>query len=134
MNRPVKILAIDGGGIRGIIPATLLAYIESITGRPVAGLFDLIAGTSTGGILALGLTIPKTSGARLYSAQNFIEMYEQEGPRIFSRSLWRRIIACNNLTEEEVLRGGDRSGPGRLFWRLAPRGRHYRCSCHQLRD
>jgi patatin-like phospholipase/acyl hydrolase len=101
MNRTVKILAIDGGGIRGIIPATLLAHIESITGRPIAGLFDLIAGTSTGGILALGLTIPKTSGARLFSAQNFIEMYEQEGPRIFSRSLCRRIVACNNLTEEK---------------------------------
>jgi patatin-like phospholipase/acyl hydrolase len=106
MNRPVKILAIDGGGIRGIIPATLLAHIESITGRPAAVLFDLIAGTSTGGILALGLTIPKTAGAPLHTAQNFVEMYEREGPRIFSRSVWRRIIACNNLTEEKYCAAG----------------------------
>ena len=106
MNRPVKILAIDGGGIRGIIPASLLAHIEGATGRPIAELFDLIAGTSTGGILALGLTIPKTKGAPLYPAQSFVEMYEREGPRIFSRSLWRRIVACNNLTEEKYCAAG----------------------------
>ena len=54
MARPVKILSIDGGGIRGIIPALLLSEIERQTQRPIAELFDLIAGTSTGGILALG--------------------------------------------------------------------------------
>ena len=49
-----KILSIDGGGIRGLIPALVLAEIEKRTGRAVADCFDLIAGTSTGGILALG--------------------------------------------------------------------------------
>src|SRR5579864_7029720 len=102
----VRILAIDGGGIRGIIPAMVLAYIESATGRPIAKLFDLIAGTSTGGILALGLTIPKTAGASLYTAQHFVDMYEHEGGRIFSRSLWRRIVACDNLTEEKYSAAG----------------------------
>jgi len=106
MNQPVKILAIDGGGIRGIIPAMLLAHIESVTGRPIAKLFDLVAGTSTGGILALGLTIPKTAGASLYTAQQFVEMYEHEGPRIFSCSLWRRIVACGNLREEKYSAAG----------------------------
>jgi patatin-like phospholipase/acyl hydrolase len=106
MNKLVKILAIDGGGIRGIIPATLLAHIERITGRAIAELFDLIAGTSTGGILALGLTIPKTAGAPLYSAQSLMEMYEHEGPRIFSRSLARRIVACGNLREEKYSGAG----------------------------
>src|SRR5579864_6405026 len=102
----VRILAIDAGGIRGIIPAIVLAYIERATGRSIAKLFDLVAGTSTGGILALGLTIPKTAGAPLYSAQGFVEMYEHEGRRIFSRSLWRRIIACDNLTEERYSAAG----------------------------
>ena len=106
MTQLVKILAIDGGGIRGIIPATLLAHIESTTRRPIAQLFDLIAGTSTGGILALGLTIPRTVGEPLYSAQRFVEMYEREGPKIFTRSLWRRIVACNNLTEEKYSAAG----------------------------
>ncbi len=58
----VKILAIDGGGIRGIIPATVLAEIERRTGARIADLFDLVAGTSTGGILALGLVKPDSSG------------------------------------------------------------------------
>ena len=49
---PFKILSIDGGGIRGIIPAVVLAELERITGAPVSSLFDLMAGTSTGGILA----------------------------------------------------------------------------------
>ena len=101
MNRTVKILAIDGGGIRGIIPAMLLAHIETITGRRIAALFDLIAGTSTGAILALGLTVPKIAGAELYTAQRFVDLYQREGPRIFSRSRWRRIVACNNLMEEK---------------------------------
>jgi patatin-like phospholipase/acyl hydrolase len=52
------ILSIDGGGIRGVIPAKLLAEIERRTGKRIAELFDFIAGTSTGGILAVGLTQP----------------------------------------------------------------------------
>jgi patatin-like phospholipase/acyl hydrolase len=76
----------------------VLAEIERITGRSTAKLFDLVAGTSTGGILALGLTIPKSAGARLYTAQEFVNMYEQEGPRIFSRSALRKLFAFDNLT------------------------------------
>jgi uncharacterized protein len=106
MNQLVKILAIDGGGIRGMIPAMLLAHIENITSRPIATLFDLVAGTSTGGILALGLTIPKAAGAALYTAQHFVDMYEHEGSRIFSRSFWRRIVACGNLREEKYSAAG----------------------------
>jgi predicted acylesterase/phospholipase RssA len=94
----VRILAIDGGGIRGIIPAMVLAEIERRTGQPTARLFDLVAGTSTGGILALGLTVPKHSGGPLYTAEDLLRMYEQEGRHIFSRSLLRRLFACDNLT------------------------------------
>ncbi len=106
MSKPVKILAIDGGGIRGIIPALVLAEIENLTGRPVAALFDLVAGTSTGGILALGLTIPKTAGSPLHAAQDLADMYEHEGPRIFSRTPWRKIVACGNLMEEKYSASG----------------------------
>ena len=52
MTDTFKVLSIDGGGIRGIIPAMVLAEIEEHTGRPIAETFDLIAETSTGGILA----------------------------------------------------------------------------------
>ena len=48
----------DGGAIRGLIPALVLAEIESRSGRPIAQLFDLVAGTSTGAIIACALTQP----------------------------------------------------------------------------
>lgn len=101
MSEPVKILSIDGGGIRGIIPAVLLAEIESRVKRPIAELFHLVAGTSTGGILALGLTIPKTPRAPLYAAKELVDMYERNGRSIFTRSLWHRLAACGNLVHEK---------------------------------
>ena len=51
----IKVLAIDGGGIRGIIPAVILAEIQNRLGVDLFKAFDLIAGTSTGGIIALGI-------------------------------------------------------------------------------
>jgi predicted acylesterase/phospholipase RssA len=94
---PVRILSIDGGGIRGIIPALVLARIEKLTGRPAASLFDLVAGTSTGGILAIGLTVPKFSGRPVYSAQELVTLFEREGPRIFSRSMLRTLVTSDSL-------------------------------------
>jgi predicted acylesterase/phospholipase RssA len=93
----IKILSIDGGGIRGIIPAMVLAEIEKRTERPIARLFDLIAGTSTGGILALGLGIPKNPPAPLYAASQLLEMFEREGARIFSSRLFHKAAAWGNL-------------------------------------
>jgi patatin-like phospholipase/acyl hydrolase len=58
MSFKYKVLSIDGGGIRGMIPAKILAEIEKRTGKPICQLFDLIAGTSTGGILGLALSKP----------------------------------------------------------------------------
>ena len=51
----IKVLAIDGGGIRGIIPAMILAEIQTRLGMDLFKAFDLITGTSTGGIIALGI-------------------------------------------------------------------------------
>jgi len=81
----IRILSIDGGGIRGIIPAAMLAALEARTGKSIFALFDVIAGTSTGGILALGLTVPDSSEpwhAR-YSAADLVKMYKDEGATIF---------------------------------------------------
>ncbi|HEY9750909.1 MAG TPA: CBASS cGAMP-activated phospholipase [Allocoleopsis sp.] len=96
MSRLIKVLAIDGGGIRGIIPAMLLAEIEKRTGRAIAELFDVIAGTSTGGILALGLTKPNTSGQPAYAAANLVQLYEAEGQRIFPQSSWIKLRSLLN--------------------------------------
>jgi len=104
----VKVLAIDGGGIRGIIPAMVLAKIEALTGRPACELFDLIAGTSTGGIIALGVTVPAVDEAKhpRWSAMQLVEMYESEGPKIFHRSLLRKIETVDGLVEERYSASG----------------------------
>ncbi len=70
-----RILSIDGGGIRGLVPALVLAEIEHQTGKPISSLFDLIAGTSTGGILALALTCPGTDGTPKYPATKLVDLY-----------------------------------------------------------
>jgi predicted acylesterase/phospholipase RssA len=83
-NAPLRVLSIDGGGIRGIIPAMLLERIEAATGRPIARQFDVIVGTSTGGIMALLLTVPGPDGAPRYTAAHITELYTQHGRDLFS--------------------------------------------------
>ena len=82
-GKAASILSIDGGGIRGVIPALVLAEIEARTGRRIFELFDVIAGTSTGGILALGVTCPDSGGGARYGAAELVEMYREQGPKIF---------------------------------------------------
>jgi len=95
-----RILSIDGGGIRGLIPALVLAEIEEKTGKPIADSFDLIAGTSTGGILALGFSKDNGNGRPQYSARDLAGIYQSRGKEIFSRSLWRGISSVGGLTDE----------------------------------
>lgn len=90
-QRPFRILSIDGGGIRGLIPAMLLEYIEKQTDKPIASCFDLIAGTSTGGILACGLTVPGHQSGVRYSAGQLAELYREKGKKIFPKTRWRNI-------------------------------------------
>ena len=87
MAPPFRVLAIDGGGIRGIIPALILVAIESRTGRAISDMFDMIAGTSTGGIIALGLTKPGAGGGPEKTARDIVTLYEKEGQTIFPRTL-----------------------------------------------
>ncbi|MGE6414537.1 patatin-like phospholipase family protein [Planococcus kocurii] len=88
-----KILAIDGGGVRGIIPAMLLAELEAESGKPISELFDLIVGASTGGILALGLVAPDLQDATKprYSAQQFLGFYIEESQEIFDKSFFYKV-------------------------------------------
>jgi patatin-like phospholipase/acyl hydrolase len=95
----IKILSLDGGGIRGIIPAMVLNEIEKRTGKPVSRLFDLIAGTSTGGLLAVGLTKPDAQGKPEYSAQDMVKLYEEHGKDIFYRTCWYRITSLGFLAD-----------------------------------
>jgi patatin-like phospholipase/acyl hydrolase len=106
MSNLIKVLSIDGGGIRGIIPAMVLAEIERRTGKRIWGLFDLVAGTSTGGILALGITKPSPSGGPEYTAEDAIQLYERQGERIFWRPVWRRVPLLSWLLEEKYPSSG----------------------------
>jgi len=90
-----SVLAIDGGGIRGLIPALVLAEIEARTGRPIATMVDLIAGTSTGGIIACALARPQPM-----PAAEIAELYEEEGPVIFDKTLVKTITSAGGLLDE----------------------------------
>jgi predicted acylesterase/phospholipase RssA len=77
------ILAIDGGGIKGVIPATFIQYIESSLKKPSYQIFDVIGGTSTGGIITAALTTPKKSTGRPYTAEEIVSIYNHDGGKIF---------------------------------------------------
>jgi predicted acylesterase/phospholipase RssA len=98
-RRPLRILAIDGGGIRGILPAMVLADLERRTNRPIIDLFDLIVGTSTGGLVALALACPDAERKPRHSARDIVRLYDVEGKRVFSRSVWHKIRSVGALAE-----------------------------------
>ena len=89
-----RILSIDGGGIMGTQPASFLTSLEEDLDRPIGEYFDLIAGTSTGGILAIGLAMG-------LPARDLLDLYVRRGPHIFGQSggalasfagdAWRRL-------------------------------------------
>ncbi|MEL7106270.1 MAG: CBASS cGAMP-activated phospholipase [Pseudomonadota bacterium] len=73
-----KILSIDGGGIKGVFPAVFLAELEEDLDGDLWEYFDLITGTSTGGIIALGLSLG-------LKARDIANLYEKHGPTIFGQ-------------------------------------------------
>jgi patatin-like phospholipase/acyl hydrolase len=89
-----RILSIDGGGIRGVFPAAFLAKLQEHLDAPLSSYFDLIAGTSTGGIIAIGLGLG-------LSAKDILKLYEEQGPAIFDQ----HHGAIGNFVRQR-LRGG----------------------------
>ncbi|CAL9061392.1 unnamed protein product [Musa banksii] len=85
----VTILSIDGGGVRGLIPATILAFLESklqeLDGPDarIADYFDVIAGTSTGGLVTTMLTAPNNDGRPLFAAKDIIQFFLDNSPKFF---------------------------------------------------
>jgi uncharacterized protein len=113
-KQKVCILSIDGGGIRGIIPAVILKSIQEKIGLKggqhndhIINYFDLVAGTSTGGILACGLLAPAGKMPK-FTIDNLLDLYVDKGQDIFQRRYWTGIgpifghrYKCSNL--EEIL-------------------------------
>ncbi|KAB2008514.1 hypothetical protein ES319_D10G104100v1 [Gossypium barbadense] len=88
-RKMTTVLSIDGGGIRGIIPSTLLAFLETklqeLDGpnARIADYFDLIAGTSTGGLIATMLTTPNQQNRPSFAAKDISNFYLEHSPKIF---------------------------------------------------
>ena len=93
-NDRFRILAIDGGGVRGLISALVMEEIENRLGgrlgvEPaprISDYFHLVAGTSAGGLAALALTAPGGPGAAVLA-----DFYREDGPLIFDRDVWRKL-------------------------------------------
>lgn len=105
-----KILCIDGGGIRGIVPAILLRTLEEklqrLTKNPHARLsnfFDFMAGTSTGGILTCLYLTPSDSPDKFskYSAAEAANLYIEHGGTIFDIPVWKKLESVGGLTDEK---------------------------------
>lgn len=100
-----RVLSIDGGGLRGLIPARVLAEMEQRTGRPAQTLFDLIAGTSTGGLLALALAQVDGVGRPSHRASDLVHLYRERGHEIFPSGGWQRIKSLGGLLNERYAAG-----------------------------
>lgn len=96
MDRPKRLLSIDGGGIRGIIAAEVLVRMEDILlaknrgWKCLGDYFDFVGGTSTGSILAAGL-------AKGMTARDLLEFYVKKGPQVFKRSILGKIPLIGRL-------------------------------------
>ncbi|KAH9663504.1 Patatin-like protein 1 [Citrus sinensis] len=119
-NRPpthanlITILSIDGGGIRGIIPGVILAYLESqlqeLDGQDarLADYFDVIAGTSTGGLITAMLTAPKEQNRPMSAAKDIVPFYIRHGPQIFPQL--RGMLANSVVNRVRALMGSKYDG------------------------
>ncbi len=110
MTKFFRILSIDGGGIRGIIPAQILVTLEAIlketSGDPSARLgdyFDLLAGTSTGGILTCVYLCPQLDNPSRprFSAEEAVDLYFERGDEIFHIPVWHKVKAGGGILDEK---------------------------------
>jgi hypothetical protein len=110
MGKAIRILSIDGGGIRGLIPGQVLVCLEEILQEKtnnkqarIADFFDLIAGTSTGGILSCIYLFPDRYNPKrpCFSSQAAVDFYRHYGPAIFRRPWWHILLSCFGLFKEK---------------------------------
>ncbi|TAL69898.1 MAG: patatin [Bacteroidetes bacterium] len=103
-----RILSIDGGGIRGIIPGQIIVSLEkkiqTRTKRAdarIADYFDLLAGTSTGGILTCIYLTPGDDNKPKFSAGDAVQLYLNRGGEIFDISIWQKLKSAGGLLDEK---------------------------------
>jgi len=124
--RPVRILAVDGGGIRGIVPATVLVELQRRLPQPIVDYFDVVAGTSTGGLVASAVCAPGPSGGPRYTPEQILEFYVRDCRQIFHRNLAWTIESLGGLRRPKYPAKGieaflvDRFGDTQLRDALKP--------------
>lgn len=108
MGRKVRILSIDGGGIRGILPGVILTRLEEKLQKAtknsdlrLSDMFDFMAGTSTGGILSLAYLTPGDDKRPKLTASQAVDIYLEKGDKIFDRSLMQKITSGFGITDEK---------------------------------
>ncbi len=94
-KKVIRILSINGGGVRGIIPLTVLKYLEQQSGRRTAEMFDLITGVSVGGIISAGTLLPGPNGAPRYSAEEILKEFHRLIPEVFNPAWPDIVITCD---------------------------------------
>ncbi len=94
MANKFRILSLDGGGLRGIIPVLVLKEIERRTGKRITDLFDMVAGTSTGGLIACGITVSDNGTTPKYTLSDIEKIYTENGKDIFpEKNFLKKIIS-----------------------------------------
>lgn len=104
-QQAARVLSIDGGGVRGIMASLLLAEIERRTSRPVGELFDVVAGTSIGAVLAVGTSVPGPDGNPRWQAQEGFEILRQRLPKVFERSGLKALAGAGGVLRERYDEG-----------------------------
>lgn len=104
----IRVLTIDGGGIRGILPGQILVKLERIIQKKlgddsakIGDFFDMVAGTSTGGILTTFLLCPGEDGKAKYPAKEAVNLYLEKGNEIFHKSFARTIKSLGGIVDEK---------------------------------
>ena len=102
MEKIYHVLSLDGGGIRGVFTATILTKIEErLGGKKIGECFDLVAGTSTGGILACLLLLPGEDGKPRFCARDTLDFYLSNGAKIFDVSWSQWIQSGAGIIDEK---------------------------------